>query len=143
MSEASETLAGSCLCGAVAYEVWAPFLRFAHCYCLRCRKASGSGHATNLYCSPDRFRWLRGEELIARYDLPLATSFATVVCRVCGSPMPRLTRSGRELVVPAGSLDTELSIHPQAQIYWGSRASWSCSAEPAPRFQELPDWWRK
>jgi hypothetical protein len=33
-------LRGGCLCGAVAYTVTSPFLRFAHCYCSRCRKAT-------------------------------------------------------------------------------------------------------
>jgi hypothetical protein len=31
-------LSGSCLCGAVTYKVRAPFLRFAHCHCARCRR---------------------------------------------------------------------------------------------------------
>lgn len=110
LKEAAEVLAGRCLCEAVAFEVWSPFLRFAHCFCRRCRKATGTGHATNLYCSPERFRWLSGEALVHRYDLPSARSFATVTCRTCGSPLPRLTRSGREIVVPAGSLDTAPSF---------------------------------
>jgi len=104
MSEAIEVLTGSCLCGGVSYEVRSPFLRFAHCHCSRCRKSTGTGHATNLYCSPERFRWLSGEELVSRYDFPSARSFATVVCKACGCPLPRRTRSGREIVVPAGSL---------------------------------------
>jgi len=51
-------------------------LRFAHCHCSRCRKATGTGHATNLYCSPERFTWLTGEQHLSRYDLPGAESFA-------------------------------------------------------------------
>lgn len=143
MSEPTEILRGSCLCGDIAYEVWSPFLRFAHCHCSRCRKATGTGHATNLYCSPDRFRWIKGEKLIERYDLPVARSFAAVVCRMCGSPLPRLTRSGSELVVPAGSLDGEPSVRPNARIFWGSRASWSCEDDVLPRYDGLPDWWRR
>ena len=142
MRDTTETLAGSCLCGTVAYEVWGPFLRFAHCFCSRCRKATGTGHASNLYCAPERFHWVRGEDSVARYDLASARSFATVVCKLCGSPVPRVTRSGREIVVPAGSLDTEPSARPQAQIFWTSRSSWSCAHEEAPRFDELPHWWR-
>lgn len=36
----SEVFIGSCLCASVTYEVRGPFLRFAHCYCSRCRKAT-------------------------------------------------------------------------------------------------------
>ncbi len=142
MSEASEAVHGSCLCGAVSFEVRAPFLRFAHCHCRRCRKATGTGHATNLYSVPERFSWVRGEEHLARYDLPSAKSFATVVCRICGCPMPRRTRSGREIVVPAGALDTDPAELPRARIFFDSRTVWSCGDDEIPRFAELPDWWR-
>ena len=42
-------LAGGCLCGAIKYTVHGPFLRFLHCHCARCRKVTGSAHATNLF----------------------------------------------------------------------------------------------
>src|SRR2546428_579257 len=122
-----EVLAGSCLCGSVAYRVRLPFKQFAHCHCKRCRKATGTGHATNLYVDRPNFEWVRGEELTARFDLPSAKSFATTFCRNCGSPLPHPTRSGRTVVVPAGSLDDEPSISPQARIFWESRAEWACS----------------
>ena len=66
MSERPEILTGRCLCGAVSYEVRSPFLRFAHCHCSRCRHATGTGNATNLYCSPERFKWLSGEEQLGQ-----------------------------------------------------------------------------
>jgi hypothetical protein len=137
-----ERLKGSCLCGAVTYELWAPFLRFAHCHCSRCRKATGSAHATNLYTSPERFRWTSGTEQMVRYDLPTAKGFATTFCRQCGSPLPHLTRSGREVVVPAGSLDSEPSIRPTARIFFESAAGWGCAGGDLPHFSEYPDWWR-
>ncbi|HEY2560506.1 MAG TPA: dihydroxyacetone kinase subunit DhaK [Caldimonas sp.] len=66
MSEETEILSGSCLCGSVSFEVRSPFLRFAYCHCSRCRKASGTGHSTNLYCAPERSSWLDGKDLIVR-----------------------------------------------------------------------------
>src|SRR5262245_55516462 len=68
-------LYGSCLCGAVRFEVRKPYLRFAHCYCQRCRKATGSSHATNLYVAPPQFSWVGGEGAAKRFDLPSAASF--------------------------------------------------------------------
>src|SRR5216684_3233169 len=102
-----ELLRGGCLCGAVTYEVRAPFLRFAHCHCARCRKATGSAHASNLYISPAHFAWTSGRDAVVRYDLPAARSFATTFCRRCGTPLPHHTRSGREIVVPVGSLNRD------------------------------------
>lgn len=42
------TIHGSCLCGEVTFEVDPPFHKMVHCHCSRCRKATGTGHATNL-----------------------------------------------------------------------------------------------
>src|ERR1041385_7268775 len=81
-----ETLRGSCLCGEVTYEVRAPFLRFAHCHCARCCKATGSAHATNLYVPPGQFSWTSRTDSVVRFDLPSAKSFATTFCGRCGSP---------------------------------------------------------
>jgi len=138
----SGALAGSCLCGAVTYRVKAPFLQFAHCHCQRCRKATGTGHATNLYVERENFEWVTGEEFTARYDLPSAKSFATTFCQTCGSPLPHHTRSGRTVVVPAGSLDVEPPLSPQARIFWESRAVWSCSSAAVPEFATYPEWWK-
>src|SRR5262245_41752614 len=60
-----------------------PFYSFAHCYCSRYRKATGGVRATNIAVVPDQFRWVSGEELISRYDLPEARSFARQICKRC------------------------------------------------------------
>ena len=116
---------GSCLCGAVGYEARLPFARFVNCHCSRCRKASGSAFAANAYVAPDAFRWTRGESIVARYDLPDARSFASSFCHRCGSPVPHSTRSGREVIIPAGSLDDDPQAKPSTDIHWDSRAAWS------------------
>ena len=136
-------LRGGCMCGAVTYEVRPPVLRFAECHCSRCRRATGSAHATNLYVAPDRFGWTSGEKSCVRYDLPSARSFATTFCRSCGAPLPHHTRSGREIVIPAGSLDDDPGLRPEARIYWGSRAAWSCGQGDTPVFAEYPDDWTR
>jgi hypothetical protein len=120
-------LRGSCLCGAVVFEIDPPIASFVYCYCSRCRKATGTGRAANLRVAPSQLRWLAGEERVARFDLPSARSFATAVCGVCGCPVPHATRSGRELIVPAGALDDELAQAPAEHCEWASRAAW---AEP-------------
>src|ERR1044071_5722749 len=86
---ADEILDGSCLCGAVRYRVRGPFMRFVHCHCSRCRKATGSAHATNLIAEAANLEWIAGRDHTQRFDLPSAKSFATTVCRTCGSPVPR------------------------------------------------------
>jgi hypothetical protein len=118
------SIRGSCLCGGVAFEVSLPFAKFGYCYCSRCRKATGSGRAAGAYVAPSQLRWLRGEELVRRWDLPTARSFATAFCTRCGCPVPHATRSGREMIVPAGSLDDEIPLEPKDVSEWESRAQW-------------------
>ena len=135
-------LVGSCLCGAVRYEVRKPYLRFAHCYCGRCRKATGSSHATNLYVAPAQFSWVAGAELVRRFDLMTAASFGMCTCTLCGGRVPHSTRNGSEMVIPAGTLDSVPDISPQLTIFWGSRAPWSCGNGALPSHDEYSPNWR-
>jgi len=129
---------GSCLCGSVQYEIKGDSTAFYHCHCTRCRKATGTGHASNIRVSPETgIHWLKGEELLKRYKVPEAERYFTNFCSNCGSPMPRVVPEISAVIVPAGSLDTELNIKPEARIFWDSRAEWSCS-DALPVFPEYP-----
>lgn len=135
----SDSFHGSCLCGAVAYHAEGELLRFYHCHCSRCRKASGSGHATNLIVKRARLDWRRGEDALVRYRVPEAERFYTLFCRYCGSPLPRDVPELEAIVIPAGSLDHEIPHMPQARIFHGSRAGWSCAGDDLSVFEEYPE----
>ncbi len=130
------TFRGSCLCGAVQYEISGDPQRFYHCHCARCRKATGTGHATNLLVKPGTIKWTKGEELIKRYKVPEAKRFSRHFCPACGGQVPRYVKETDFIVIPAGSLDNEPTIKPQARIFWDSRASWSCGGGDLPVFSE-------
>ena len=131
-------LSGSCLCGSVAYELKGDARRFFHCHCERCRKASGAAHASNIIMKLHAISWTAGEQLTRRYKVPEAERFAVVFCTECGSPMPRVSPDGQIVVVPAGSLDHEPDIEPQARIFSDSRAGWSCSGDDLPDHATYP-----
>jgi hypothetical protein len=141
MTTTACNLRGSCLCGMVMYEVSPPFTKFAHCHCMRCRKATGAAHASNIYLAPGQLTWISGEDSIGRFDLPSAASFARWFCSHCGSSVPRLSRSGRTVVVPAGSLDDHPADRPKARIFCSSEAPWSCCTDDLPRYSGYPEWW--
>lgn len=134
----SVTLHGSCLCGAVRYEVSGDPQRFYHCHCLRCRKSSGTGHATNLMLTNAKLVFTDGESRLKRYKVPEAERFSRQFCSECGSSVARFVPEIDAVVVPAGSLDCAVPIQPQARIFWDSRAEWSCSDEPLQRHAEYP-----
>jgi len=104
-----------------------------YCHCSRCRKATGSAFAANAVIDPQAFRWTHGEESVMRHDLPEARSFATSFCRRCGSPLPHLTRSGRQVILPVGSLDDDPGVKPSMHVFWGSRAAWFHASDDLPK----------
>ena len=135
---AQSTLKGSCLCGAVQYEVAGDPTRFFHCHCSRCRKATGTGHASNLFIQPGVLTWLRGEEQVRAFKVPEAKRFANHFCATCGSRLPRQAKETASVVIPAGSLDDAAPIEPQARIFSASRAGWSCTDGELPAYPEYP-----
>ena len=132
------SLSGSCLCGSVQFTVSGRAAGFLHCHCGRCRKASGTGHASNILVKPGSVEWMAGEELIGRFDAPDAERFHTRFCRQCGSPLPKLHESLELVVLPAGSLDEDPPINPKARIFWGSRSAWSCGDGDLKQYDEYP-----
>ena len=134
-----KNVTGSCLCGAVQYTVTGEALRFYHCHCQRCRKTTGTGHASNLVMTPESaLRWVKGEDMLQRYDVPEAERFYNRFCKQCGSPMPRAVPELDAVIIPAGSLNCEPPMSPNGRIFWDSRASWSCSADGLPTYAEYP-----
>lgn len=55
---------GSCLCGAVAYEIDGELGPIVYCHCSRCRKASGSAFAAVSPVAAADFRIVKGEECL-------------------------------------------------------------------------------
>jgi hypothetical protein len=134
----SAILRGSCLCGSVQYEISGEPAKFYHCHCQRCRKATGTGHASNLLVKPGALKWIKGEDLIKSYKVPEAKRFTNCFCSVCGSRVPRHSKETDMIIIPAGSLDSVPAIRPQARIFWDSRANWSCTGDELPVHSEYP-----
>ncbi|WHZ19889.1 MAG: Gfa-like protein [Rhodanobacteraceae bacterium] len=126
---------GSCLCGAVKFTVEGAFDRFCLCHCSHCRKDSGSAHAANLFSSTAALKWLSGEDNVTTFLLP-GTRHQRSFCSICGSALPLASPFG--LIVPAGSLDTDLSKRPDAHLFVASRAVWDQRLEAVPGFEGFP-----
>tara|TARA_Y100000815_G_scaffold32131_1_gene26808 strand:+ start:226 stop:603 length:378 start_codon:yes stop_codon:yes gene_type:complete len=107
------------------------------CYCSRCRKGSGSAHAANLFGSAATVEWLRGEDHVRDFQLP-GTRHTKCFCRECGSALPMDSKDGGFIMVPAGSLDTQIAIKPDARICHASRAAWVDTIECVETVDGLP-----
>jgi hypothetical protein len=128
---------GSCLCGAVRFEIDGDFERFYLCHCEYCRKDTGSAHAANLFSATAVLKWISGEHQVTRFTLP-STRHSRSFCSTCGSGLPHAQIDGKLLVVPAGSLNTDVAIKPDAHILVSSRARWDDALEKVPTLDGLP-----
>ena len=135
----AEKYTGSCICGSVKYEISGEFRFFFHCYCSRCRKSTGTGHASNVILHPEAAAWTAGEELIGSYKVADAQRYRTVFCKNCGSPLPRVAPDLSIAVIPAGTLDNYPDIEPTGRIFCGSKADWACDTTGLPAWDEYPE----
>lgn len=132
------SIRGSCLCGAVAFEMTGTPLIVTHCHCSRCRKARGTAHATNVAVPIDGVRYLRGEEHLTTYRVPEAKYFAHVFCKHCGASMPRLDQERSIAIVPMGAFDDDPRVRPERHIFVDSRAPWDEITDDLPQFPDRP-----
>lgn len=130
--------AGSCLCGAVKYELRGSPLYAAYCHCSECRKFSGSAFAA--------LAGFRVQDLtIHTMDIGGVGAFEKSArsrmrfCLRCGSSL-FVEKPDLEVVhVRLGTLDEADTIRPQAHIYVASKAAWfDLPADGLPRFSEAP-----
>ncbi|MDV5170573.1 GFA family protein [Photobacterium rosenbergii] len=129
---------GSCLCGEVKYELSGDFQSFFLCHCTRCQKDTGSAHAANLFAKANTLTWLQGENDVRTYQ-HLNSMHAKSFCQKCGSALPTIAESIDSVVVPAGSLDTPISMKPTAKIFVSRCANWTKNLDNVPNYEELPE----
>ena len=134
-------ITGSCLCGAVAFEIDGGLSPLQYCHATRCRKASGSAFAAELAANTSAFRWIRGRDLLTEYEAPLLREpppYRRAFCRVCGSPMPIPLQGTDFVVVQAGVLDGNAEPRPFRHIFVSQAPRWHTITDTLPRFEERP-----
>jgi hypothetical protein len=128
-------LKGSCLCGAVQYEVHGELGAAVYCHCSRCRKASGSAFASNAPIAEASFTLTRGEHVLKLFST--AAGVHRAFCPECGSPLySKRDALPGVLRLRLGTLDTPVSAGPQAHIYVGSKAEWHHIHDDLPQHLE-------
>ncbi|WP_027398457.1 GFA family protein [Anaerovorax odorimutans] len=126
---------GSCLCGEITFEIEGEFESFYLCHCERCQKDTGSAHAANLFSSKAKLKWLSGKNKVKTFNFD---GHIKSFCPNCGSALPNFQFDGKLLVVPAGSLDSDIYLRPQGHIYFANKANWDKELEKVPQFDQLP-----
>ena len=130
------TLQGSCLCGAVAYQIDGKVGDLFYCHCEMCRKALGGAFAPLLEVSNKSFRFTRGESVIREYRS--SDDAVRTFCGCCGASLQfkRDNRPGFHLV--AGTLDSDPGRRPMAQIWSKTKAPWHPMQTDIPSYKTYP-----
>jgi hypothetical protein len=132
---------GSCLCGAVEFEIAGRLSPIQYCHAVRCRKASGSAFNTEAAARADQFRFVSGEDSISTYDAPLLhepPAYRRNFCRTCGSPLP-VALEGTDFVgVQAGTLEGEVGAEGFRHVFTSQAASWFEPSDDLPKFEGRP-----
>lgn len=76
---------GSCLCGAVTYQIDGPIGDIIQCHCQKCRKANGTAYATNAPIAKADFKLTSGQDVVKKYASSAGTE--RCFCGNCGSPL--------------------------------------------------------
>lgn len=123
---------GSCLCGAVTYEVSAPLKAVAHCHCAKCRKAHGAAFAT--YASAPRSAVSVASRVDALRRFQSSAGVTRQFCSICGTSLFWSDANGEFadwISIAVGTLDTPFDALKQRH---------TCVSEKAPWF-EIEDRW--
>ena len=112
-TSAAKTLTGSCLCGAVRYEVTGPLRDVVNCHCAQCRKTHGHIGA---YANAPRsalalieargLKWYRSSDFARRG-----------FCGECGGTLFWERDDADVISIAAGTLDPPTGLKTVLQIY--------------------------
>jgi hypothetical protein len=125
--------AGSCLCGAVRFEIAGPLAPIQLCHCDACRKAQGSAFGANIPVAAEDFRLLAGQDAMRAYES--SPGKERVFCGTCGSPIiSRLTAAPQVVRLRAGTLDAPVGAPLTSHAYVASKADWWPIEDDLPQY---------
>jgi len=127
-------LQGGCLCGAVRFELSAPFLSAGYCHCTHCQRRTGTGSSANGRVPQAGFRIITGVSELRSFKP--AQGVPKIFCATCGSALfSGDPFSDAEVAVRLGALDGHPGIEPEFRQFVASAAPWEAIPEDGlPRF---------
>ncbi len=113
---------GSCLCGAIEYEIDSIDMPISHCHCRTCQKAHASAFASTAGVMREHFRWLKGEEKLSFFES--SPGKQRYFCSVCGSHLVAERVNQPHVIVRVATLDEDPGIAPQMHIWIAHDVPW-------------------
>ncbi len=114
---------GSCLCGAVRYQIDGQVERTSNCWCTMCQKQHGAASGPYANVASSALRYTQGADAIARYASSAGVERA--FCRVCGSNLTwQSERDSARIGVTLGTFDTPYEGKVTHDLYIESKPGW-------------------
>ncbi len=117
---------GSCLCGAIKYEVSGGPTMAAVCHCKNCQRQSGTSFSTLWGVTRESFTLAAGEPKL--YSDSATDSGGTVgryFCADCGSPIYSVTAGQPDMLfLKTGTIDDNSAFKPQFHLWCDSKQDW-------------------
>ena len=129
---------GQCLCGKVAFEIDVPARWAWHDHSASSRRAHGAAYATYVGSWRKRFRIVKGEKLIARYE-DKASGTSRSFCSACGTPLFYERRRSPHMVnVPRALFGGRTGRQPLYHIAIEELQEWAYTGEPLVPLKGFP-----
>jgi hypothetical protein len=120
---AAAPLTGGCLCGAVRFEVRAPFFDAGYCHCTRCQGRTGTGFSVNGLVDARQVAIVAGADAIRTWQPE--DGYPKSFCGTCGAHLFSGVPGGPgRCGIRFGALDGDPGIEPRYRQWLNSAPSW-------------------
>lgn len=128
-------LSGGCGCGAVTFEVRAPFESSRYCHCHRCQHRTGASGGASARVPRAAVEFTGGAEQIRSWEpeggMPKA------YCALCGSHLFSGSLAEDFISIRLGAVEGDPGIRPEYHQWVSSAAVWEdIPADGLPRYPE-------
>jgi hypothetical protein len=127
---------GSCLCGAVTFEIDQSLSDVIACHCTDCQKSSGSAASHNIVIATDNLRIMGEPPKAFAQVVDSGRTLTRSFCGTCGSQLFSQRDTNPEMmVVKSGTLDDRHDLKIVMDIWTGSANPWLHRDENVPQHE--------
>ena len=103
----------------------------AACHCSRCRKL---GAGTFVFVRRETFRWLAGDELVARYVPDAPYKYVRAFCSRCGTALGEAAADADSFPIAADTLDADPGVRIRFHEFVAEKPAWASIGDDAKQF---------
>jgi hypothetical protein len=131
----ADPLQGRCGCGAIRFEVRAPFDLARYCHCHRCQHRTGTSSSANARVAREAVAILAGEEHIRSWAPEGGAP--KHYCGGCGGHVFSGPLDGETIVIRLGAIEGDPGIRPEYRQWLSSAVAWEDVPDDGlPRYEE-------